>query len=323
MLWLHKIMDSWRGPFQLEQDIISLFHEYAPPPSGGGHQFLRALETELKHKGHRIENNVLSPTTPACLFNSYNFNFRQLRCQRHRQCRMVHRVDGPVSVYRGMDDGTDARIWKINRELADASIFQSRFSLAKHIELGFQFAQPCVIMNAADPGIFHRRGRLLFQPDRKIKLISTSWSDNLNKGAEIYQWLDRNLDWTRYEYVFVGRLPLPMKKIRVMAPVDSETLAHHLRQSDIFITASKNDPCSNSLIEALSCGLPALHLNSGGHPEISGKAGLPFDHAEEIPFALERLTASYADYQNAIAVPQIQDVATRYLEVLGITAGNP
>jgi glycosyltransferase involved in cell wall biosynthesis len=283
---------------------------------------MRALEAELKARGFRIENNTLSRSTPACLFNSYNFNFKQLRKQRHRQCRMVHRVDGPVSVYRGMDDGTDKRIAKINTELADASIFQSQFSLNKHQELGFEFVQPCVIMNAADPRIFNQHGRLPFDPNRKIRLISTSWSDNLNKGAEIYQWLDRNLDWSRYEYVFIGRLPLPMKNIRIIAPLEPEILATHLRLSDIFITASRNDPCSNSLIEALSCGLPALFLNSGGHPEITSKAGLPFNHAEEIPAALEQLTASYAFYQDAITVPLISDIATRYLKVLNLSGSS-
>jgi glycosyltransferase involved in cell wall biosynthesis len=315
--WLAKLFGKEEPPVEQDSDILSIFHDFAPPPSGGGHQFMRALEAELKSRGVRTENNTLSRSTSACLFNSFNFNFKKLRSQRHRQCRMVHRVDGPVSVYRGMDDGTDNRIAKINKELADASIFQSRFSLAKHRELGFDFANPCVVMNAANPQIFYRADPSSFNADRKIRLISTSWSDNPNKGADAYQWLDQNLDWTRYDYVFIGRLPVPMKNIKVIAPVASETLADHLRQSDIFITASRNDPCSNSLIEALSCGLPALYLNSGGHPEITGQGGLPFENPEEIPPALDRLIQSYSDYRDAIVVPTIQDVALRYLTVLG------
>ena len=53
---------------------------------------------------------------------------------------MVHRVDGPIGVYRGFDDGTDARIAEINRELADATVAQSRFSLDAHRELGIELA---------------------------------------------------------------------------------------------------------------------------------------------------------------------------------------
>ena len=58
---------------------LALFHEFAPSPSGGGHQFLRALARELRGRGIEIENNRLSAQTPACLFNSFNFDFARLR----------------------------------------------------------------------------------------------------------------------------------------------------------------------------------------------------------------------------------------------------
>ena len=48
--------------------------------------------------------------TRACLFNSFNFDFARVRRFARRDCRMVHRVDGPIGAYRGFDDGTDARI---------------------------------------------------------------------------------------------------------------------------------------------------------------------------------------------------------------------
>ena len=39
---------------------------------------------------------------------------------------MVHRVDGPIGVYRGFDDGTDRRIEAMNAELAHATVLQSQ-----------------------------------------------------------------------------------------------------------------------------------------------------------------------------------------------------
>ena len=229
---------------------------------------------------------------------------------------MIHRVDGPLAVYRGFDDGTDRKIWTVSRELADATIFQSQYSLAKHRELGFDFANPSVIPNAADPEIFHPQERIPFSDTRKIKLISVSWSDNVNKGAPVYQWLDDHLDWGRYEYTFVGRSPVRFRNINMSSPITSEELAKKLRQHDIFITGSSNDPCSNSLIEALSCGLPALYLNSGGHPEIVGQAGLSFESAEEIPALLDRLILEYDSRQVCIVLPSIAATADRYLKIL-------
>ena len=89
---------------------VALFHEFAPAPSGGGHQFLRALTHELDGRGLAVELNRISGRTPACLFNSFNFDSGRLRRFAERGARMVHRVDGPISAYRGFDDGTDARI---------------------------------------------------------------------------------------------------------------------------------------------------------------------------------------------------------------------
>jgi glycosyltransferase involved in cell wall biosynthesis len=231
---------------------------------------------------------------------------------------MVHRVDGPISAYRGWDNGTDQRIWQINHELADATIFQSHYSLQKHLELGLEMRNPCVIMNAVDGDIFHPHGHIAFERQRKIRLVSTSWSDNPNKGAATYQWIEDHLDWERFDYTFVGRSPIRFQRIHMREPLSSTELAAVLRQHDIFITASVNDPCSNSLIEALACGLPVLYLHSGGHPEIVGQAGLGFSSAEEIPTLLDQLVDEYEQRQAQINLPTMEEVAERYLKVMGL-----
>ena len=89
-----------------------------------------------------VELNRISRGTSVCLFNSFNFDFRRLRRFARDDVRFVHRVDGPISIYRGFDDGTDARIAEINRVLADATIVQSRYSLDAHRALGIELVDP-------------------------------------------------------------------------------------------------------------------------------------------------------------------------------------
>jgi glycosyltransferase involved in cell wall biosynthesis len=295
---------------------LSIFHEFAPPPTGGGHQFLRGFWREAEAQGLKVENNALSAGTRACLFNSFNYDLRRLKRLRRHSVLYVHRVDGPIDVYRGRQDGIDQSIWRANCELADKTIFQSDYSLKEHLKLGFDFVRPKVILNAADPEIFHARERTNFSRNRKIRLIASSWSDNPNKGSSVYQWLDEHLDWDRFECSFVGRSPVKYKNIQMLPPVDSQRMSDLFRQHDIYLTASKNDPCSNSLIEALTCGLPALYLRSGGHPEIVKEAGLGFDDTEQIPFLLGRLVDDYERFQAKIAVPSLSDICTEYLNVL-------
>lgn len=295
---------------------LSIFHEFEPPPTGGGHQFLRAFWKQAEARGLKVENNIISGTTRACLFNSFNFNESRLLRMKRDSVLYVHRVDGPIDVYRGREDGVDKGIFAVNQMIADKTIFQSRYSLEKHLELGMEFRNPVVIMNAADPDIFHPRGRIEFSRDRKTRLIASSWSDNVNKGAAVYQWLDEHLEWERFEMTFVGRSSVMFKNIRMIPPVDSFRMAELFRAHDIYITASRNDPCSNSLIEALTCGLPAIHLKSGGHPEIVKQAGAGFEAAEQIPNLLDQVTGQYEAFQSRISIPSIQEISEEYLKVL-------
>jgi glycosyltransferase involved in cell wall biosynthesis len=295
---------------------VAVFHEFHPPPYGGGNQFLLALVRELRRRGLDVETNRLSGATPACLFNSFNFDFPRLRRFARDGVRMVHRVDGPIGVYRGFDDGTDAAIARINRELADATIFQSEYSLAKHRELGLELARPVVIRNSVDPTIFHPPPAREPLDGSRVRVIASSWSDNPRKGADILGWLDRNLDFDQFELTFAGRTQAAFERLRVVGPLPSAELAELLRTQDVYLATSRDDPCSNALLEALACGLPAAYLRSGGHPELVGDGGIGFDEAEELPSALARLVEELDERRAAIRVPALADVADRYLEVL-------
>jgi glycosyltransferase involved in cell wall biosynthesis len=299
-----------------DRSDVAVFHEFHPPPYGGGNQFLLALVRELRGRGLAVETNRLSGGTPACLYNSFNFDFRRLRRFARDGARMVHRVDGPIGVYRGFDDGTDSAIARINRELADATIFQSEYSLAKHRELGLDLANPVVIRNSVDPAIFRPPQEREALEGRRVRVIASSWSDNPRKGADILAWLDRNLDFDRFEVTFAGRTQTSFEWVRVVGPLPSDALADLLRSQDAYLATSRDDPCSNALLEALACGLPAAYLRSGGHPELVGEGGIGFDAAEEMPGVLERLVHELDRRRAAIRVPALAEVADRYLEVL-------
>lgn len=229
---------------------------------------------------------------------------------------MVHRVDGPIGAYRGRDDGTDQKIWQLNHECADTTIFQSRYSLDRHVAMGLEFRDPHVIANAADPSIFFPGSP--HAPATPLRVIASSWSDNPRKGGPTYAWLDAHLDPSKVAFTFVGRIAEALPHSRVIDAVPSAALADLLRQQDVYLTASADDPCSNALIEALTCGLPAVFRRSGGHPELVGAGGYGFDAPEEIPDLLERAARNYAELQSRLAPPQMASVADEYLRVMGL-----
>jgi glycosyltransferase involved in cell wall biosynthesis len=295
---------------------LALFHEFAPPPTGGGHQFLRALVAELERRGLTVEHNRISRGTVVCLLNSFNFDFRRLRRFARGDVRFVHRVDGPIATYRGFDDGTDARIAEINAELAAATVVQSRYSLEAHRALGIELVKPHLIPNTVDPSVFHPPAEREPIAGRRVRVIASSWSDNPNKGGDVLTWLDAHLDHERYELTFAGRADEAFEHVRVLGPIATEPLAEELRRNDVYLAPSRNDPCSNALLEALASGLPAVFRASGGHPELVGDAGLPFDEPEEAVEALDRLVAELDERRSAIRLTPIEEVADRYLEAL-------
>ncbi len=327
-----KSNDTRYSPLRITRKIIGwltgttmtvgLWHSFYKPPYGGGNQFMLALRKALRRRGVRVSANKISRLIDVYLLNSVHFDRdRFSRLRRRGDLLLVHRVDGPIHLYRGSSDELDRLCFELNAELAQVTVLQSVWTYREIVKMGYQPVQPVVIHNAADPDIFHPRGRVPFDPGRKIKLISTSWSKNPNKGGPVYKWLDQHLDWSRFEYTFVGNCSEAFEHIRQIAALPSAPVAELLRQHDIYLTASRNDPCSNALIEAQSCGLPALYLDSGGHPELVGQGGLPFAEVEEIIPQLELLVENYESFQNLIVTPTLAEVADKYLALLREVAG--
>ncbi len=296
---------------------IHIIYTFQEGPYGGGNQLLKALRNEFG----RAEIYTNDPDqADAFLFNSFQDLHRALKYKKKYPNKIfVHRVDGPISLYRNSPSHSiDRLIFEVNGSIADATIFQSNFSLQANKDLGMNFNQiNKTIFNAPDNSIFFPAVQKNHDfENRKLKLISASWSSNMMKGFDVYQYLDKNLDFSKYEYVFVGNCPVKFDNIRQLPPQDSTAVADLLRKSDIYITASKKDPCSNSLIEALSCGLPAVVLNDGGHPELIDQGGEIFDSPGEIVEKIEKIRHNYDQYVNNLPQYHLADTAKQYSDFI-------
>ncbi|HUZ81676.1 MAG TPA: glycosyltransferase family 4 protein [Gaiellaceae bacterium] len=275
---------------------------------------------ELRRRGVRVGNNTLSPSTRAVLFNSFNFDFARLEVLADRVpgARMVHRVGAVTTLYRGYDDGTDRRVADINQRYADATIAISHATIEMYRRIGIELVAPRVIYNGVDHTIFHPRGRAPFDRSRKTRLVAVSWSGNPRKGGPVYRWLESQLDWDRYELTFVGNTHESFERVRHVPPLGSRELAVLLREQDVFVTATQDDAYSNALVEALSCGLPAVYLDSGGSREAVKEAGFAFSDRDEIPRLLERLRDEYEQRQAMIDMPTLEEITDQYLDILGL-----
>jgi len=295
---------------------IHILFKFVEGPWGGGNQLLKALREYFRKAGIYSES---PEDTDVILFNSYPFGSEYLfdsvfRLKKRLKKILIHRVDGPISYVRGRDRIIDEIICSFNGLLADGTIFQSNWSREKNRETGMKKSPyETVIMNAPAPTIFSREGKRPFNKE-EIKLVATSWSGNVRRGFDIYEFLDNYLDFGKYEMTFVGNSPIEFKNITWIKPAHSRELASILKQHDIYITASRNDPCSNALIEALHCGLPAVARNDGGHPGIVGQAGQLFENESDVLQAIEEVAQNYEKYQSQIDLPTIDEVGQMYYD---------
>jgi glycosyltransferase involved in cell wall biosynthesis len=295
---------------------LHILFKFVEGPYGGGNQFLKALREQLQSQGRYTE---VPDHADAFLWNGYPFPRYDTVWQLHDtrvKCPskpIIMRLDGPVWTVRGKDRFYDVLLKRIADVYVDGIVYQSAWTRDNNKRLtGIAVPFETIIYNAPNPAIFNRIGRERWLPSRKPRLIATSWSANWRKGFRIYQWMDRHLNWDRYEMTFVGNSPIKFANIRMIPPLPSAELANILKRHDIYITASYPDPCSNALIEALSCGLPAVAYNGGGHPELVGSGGLLFDRPEHIPQLVERIVAQYDEFRSSLPLFDITKVADQY-----------
>lgn len=298
---------------------ITIWGEMVPGPYGGGSQVLKAVARELERRSFRVFNNSLNDSHGHIMSSAFfDVSLARTVIQSSRNNpRVVHRIDGPISTYRGSGRESDEKVFSLNRQLATSTAYQSVYSWLESQRLGFDAVHPFIIRNATDPEFFFSSPRAPLK-GRRIRIISTSWSTNVRKGFDTYQYLDQNLDFDRLEYTFVGRTPAPFENIRIVGAVPSAGLGKHLREADLFITASLHDPASNSLLEAVTSGLPVLYAKSGGHAEIAGFAGLGYDQATEIPGLIERLLRDYESYRICTYTRTIREIVDQYLVALDL-----
>ena len=203
---------------------VHILFEFKEGPWGGGNQFLKSLKQYLQAV-EVYEADVQK--ADVILLNSYQYIHQAARLKLdHPDKLFIHRIDGPIRLYNEKSDRRDFITNIASRLIAEATIFQSEWSRKENYQLGLKKNRfETVITNAPDPMIFNRQGKQAFSADRKTKLIAASWSPNWNKGFRVYQWLDENLDFDKYEMVFVGNSPVKFKNITHKPPLKIVELA--------------------------------------------------------------------------------------------------
>lgn len=296
---------------------IKIFYKSKEISWGGGHQFLKALKGEFENKGIYTDSVKESE---VILFNGYQEVLQVfLSWIFDNKKKRVYRLGPIMSLHRkGLK-------WKLvdyvivfcANLFADLVIFQSIWSYNQALKVCFRKNKKYkIIYNAVNSDIFYKKQDTERNPTKPFELVYTSWSANINKGFLFLSFLDENLDFNKYKMKFIGNSPFSFKNIKIISALDSKHLAEELRKSDIFVSPTKDDACSNAILEALASGLPVVALDSGANKELVGDAGMLFNTSDEIISAIDNVSINLSDYKSKIKTRTIKDACDEYVSII-------
>jgi glycosyltransferase involved in cell wall biosynthesis len=186
---------------------------------------------------------------------------------------------------------------------SDGVIFISEFSKKMVEKFHKKILKPTVIIhNTVDTSIFtpygpNFRSKLNFSKDVRVIVTSAHWRRH-KRLKETVMLFNRMRKTSKYacKLLVLGGNPdyvVEDKDIIYVGEVKPDVLPPWYRTADLYVHLAWIEPCGNTQIEAMACGLPIVCTNNGGIGETIIKAnGGIVSNADE-PYNLERL-----DYYN-------------------------
>ena len=235
---------------------------------GGGNQFLTYYKDELK-KSNSYTQNLHDASAILVNLNPLNFRFDRLleffKIILSNK-KIILRVDGKLQLYREKGYLFDYACERFLFPLADGIIFQSKwaYSLFEGVNIPHK-----VILNEANLNIYNKH-IFRFHRNNKLKIIFSSWSKSQLKGYDFIDYLIKELDEKKFHFTLIGqkKLPYKNKNITLLKPMNQNELSKEFENHDLFIFPSRNETCSNALLEAKAKGIPILAIEDAGNIEI-------------------------------------------------------
>ena len=164
-------------------------------PYGGGNQWLNQLSSYLKRCGYAVQYHLDRKVdcvagTHAGLSGGLRFRYEDVLRAKAKNPRLVciQRINDNDA--RKGTNAMDRLLAEANRA-ADHTVFVSEWLRDYHVSRWFDPAKPhSVILNGADPSIFHPIGAATWSRGAPLRLVTHHWSDNMSKGFDLYQDID-------------------------------------------------------------------------------------------------------------------------------------
>ena len=237
---------------------------------GGPAYFLKKLRNALERENLAKTSLFLNPFTDCNIYANIVRN--------PWKRPYFFRVDGI-----GFDvSKSNEHIHNMNSKIIDGInnsigvIYQTKFSkkLSEKI-LGIKPDNYKIIINGTDQILFSEKGenyrdRLGIENEALVFITSAKWRPHkrLKDVINVFKLFSKNYEGITY-LIAIGADTVKKEENIIFIPyVENNELPYYLRSADIYLFFSWLDSCPNSVVEAISCGLPVICTNNGGTKEI-------------------------------------------------------
>ena len=289
---------------------ISFGSKIIKGPWGGGNLFLINLKEYLEANGHTVVFDLKDKDIDIILFtdprkgrgSTSTFNKKDIK-------KYISKINKKTKVVQRINECDERKntkgvnqLYLSSTEIADSVVFVSDWLQSIYLQLGLDENKSSVIMSGSNELIFNTYGRTEKPVNKKFKLLTHHWSSNYLKGFELYSLIDQLLETNKWrnkiEFTYIGNIDkkFTFKNTKVITPLSGFELANEIKEHDIYVTGSLNEPSGNHHIEAALCGLPVLYINSGGIPEYAENHGVEVT-LENFEERLEYLIEYYGQFE--------------------------
>lgn len=271
-------------------------------PWGGGNNFVKSLYEILISDDHTIVNSLDDNDIDLIVmidprYDEFGISINEIFAYKLRnpKVKILHRIN-ECDARKNTNDIDNLLL--ASNQIVDETVFISEWLKNYFTAKGFN-KNSHVIYNGCNSSHFYPQendqNKTVQLP---VKIVTHHWSDNWMKGFDAYKYLDELCEKNpeKYQFTYIGRYAKEYtpKATKLVKPLYGKELGDELRKHDVYVTASRWEPCGMHHIEGAASGMPVIyHKDGGGIVEGCKKHGISFLNLEELPEVLNNVIENY------------------------------